>query len=244
MNIKMKTLENIKVESTDAMYFTFFTAYIALAGTTVITFIASLGDGFDKNTKYLKYSLVSETCVNIIAGLTYTYIMNLLDGKGLSLNKVTPIRYIDWFLTTPLLILSFVLYTNHYDNKERRRLDPNHINTSPNYKALGYIIPLNFLMLLFGFLGETGKLDVKKGLIYGFAAYAGLFAGIYEEYIKNNKDTSMKGIYAIFAFVWALYGAAYLLGTRNKNIAYNFLDVVSKVGFGILIWISTFSEDL
>ena len=105
--------DNIKVKSTEAIYFTFFTAYIALAGTTVVTFIASLGDNFDANTKNLKYSLISETCVNVIAGLTYTYIMSLLGGKGLKLNKVTPIRYIDWFLTTPLLLFSLVLYITH-----------------------------------------------------------------------------------------------------------------------------------
>jgi len=240
----MKGIDNITVKSTEAIYFTFFTAYIALAGTTVITLIAALGDNFNENTNKLKYSLISETCVNVIAGLTYTYIMNLLDGKGLSLNKVTPIRYIDWFLTTPLLIFSFVLYTNHYDNKERRRLDPDHVNQNPNYKALGYILPLNFAMLAFGYMGETGIIESKKGLIYGFAAYAALFYGIHREYIKNNKDQSMKWIYLAFTFVWFLYGVAYLLGTRYKNITYNFLDVVSKAGFGILIWISTFSEDL
>ena len=240
----MKSLESIKVKSTEAIYFTFFTAYIALAGTTVITFIAALGDNFDKTTKELKYSLISETCVNVIAGLTYTYIMTLLDGKGLSLNKVTPIRYIDWFLTTPLLLLSFVLYTNHYDNKKRRELDPNHVNKSPNYKALGYIIPLNFIMLGFGYLGETGIMESRKALIYGFAAYAGLFYSLYVEYIKNNKDKSTKGVYGAFTAVWFLYGVAYLLGTKYKNIAYNFLDVISKAGFGILIWISTFGEDL
>lgn len=240
----IKNKEKIKVKSTEAIYFTFFTAYIALAGTTVITFLAALGNNFDENSKNLKYSLISETCVNVIAGLTYTYIMNLLDGKGLSLNKVTPIRYIDWVLTTPLLLLSFVLYTNHYDNKARRELDPNYTNRSPNYKALSYIIPLNFVMLGFGFLGETGMMESKRALILGFAAYAGLFAGIYEEYIKNNKETSMKGVYAAFTVVWFLYGVAYLLDTTYKNIAYNFLDVISKAGFGILIWISTFSEDL
>jgi len=240
----MNKIDAIKVKSTEAMYFTFFIAYIALAGTTVITFIAALGDNYDKNTKELKYSLISETCVNVIAGLTYTYIMQLLDGKGLSLNKVTPIRYIDWVLTTPLLIFSFVLYTNHYDNKKGRDLDPNYVNKTANYKALGYIIPLNFLMLLFGYLGETGLMESKKALVYGFASYAGLFYGLYREYIKDNKEKSMEGVYAAFTVVWFLYGIAYLLDTKNKNIAYNFLDVISKAGFGILIWISTFSEDL
>lgn len=236
--------DNIKVKSTEAIYFTFFTAYIALAGTTVITFIASLGDNFDANTKNLKYSLISETCVNVIAGLTYTYIMTLLDGKGLSLNKVTPIRYIDWFLTTPLLLLSLVLYITHQDNKSGREKDINYVNKVPNYKGLAYIIPLNFLMLIFGYLGETGKMDRMRALYLGFAAYTGMFAGIYQEYIKDNNYSGAKALYGVFAFVWALYGLSYLLDTVYKNIAYNFLDVVSKAGFGILIWVSSFEEDL
>ena len=236
--------DNIKVKSTEAIYFTFFTAYIALAGTTVITFIASLGDNFDANTNNLKYSLISETCVNVIAGLTYTYIMALLDGKGLSLNKVTPIRYIDWFLTTPLLLLSFVLYVTHQDNKIGREKNSNYVNKSPKYKGLAYIIPLNFLMLVFGYLGETGKMDRMRALYLGFAAYTGMFAGIYQEYIKDNNYSGAKTLYGVFAFVWALYGVSYLLDTIYKNIAYNFLDVISKAGFGILIWISSFEEDL
>lgn len=235
---------NIMVNPTDQIYFTFFTAYIAMAGTTVITFLGAMGENFDSDTNNLKYSLISETCVNVIAGLTYTYIMNLLDGKGLSLNKVTPIRYIDWVLTTPLLILSFVLYVNHFDNKKRREEDPNHINKKPDYSALGYVIPLNFLMLLFGYLGETDKMDKYRALSLGFIAYGGMFYAIHDTYIKNNKDKSVRGVYAAFTFIWFLYGISYLLDTVYKNIAYNFLDVVSKAGFGILIWIATFSEDI
>lgn len=237
-------VNQIMLKTTDSLYVTFFTSYIALAGTTVITFLGALGNNFDKNTKTLKYSLISETCVNVIAGLTYSYIMKLLESGDLSLNKVTPIRYIDWFLTTPLLILSFVLYANHYDNKVRREEDPNYVNKAPNYKGLAYVIPLNIMMLLFGYLGETGKISSKYGLIWGFVAYVGLFIGIYEEYVKNNKSANIKGVYWIFAFIWALYGVAYMLDTKWKNITYNFLDIIAKAGFGILIWISTFSEDL
>ena len=39
--------KNIKVETTETMYFTFFIAYVTLVGTTVITFIAALGNNFD-----------------------------------------------------------------------------------------------------------------------------------------------------------------------------------------------------
>ena len=229
--------KSFSIKSTDPIYFTFFTAYIALAGTTVITFLGALGDYNFDHTRYIRYSLVTETCVNIIAGLTYSYIMALLDGKGLQLNKVTPIRYIDWALTTPLLVISFVLYLTYYDNEK----DPVNKDKDPKFGPLGYIIPLNFLMLAFGFLGETGRMDKMKALYLGFAAYTGMFVGIYEAYIRDNKYSGAKTLYAVFAFVWALYGMAYLLDTIPKNIVYNFLDVVSKACFGILIWLTTFN---
>lgn len=228
--------KSLVVKSTDPIYFTFFTAYIALAGTTVITFLGALGDYDFDYTRYIKYSLVTETCVNIIAGLTYSYIMVLLDGKGLTLNKVTPIRYIDWVLTTPLLLISFVLYLTYYDNES----DDDTTEKKPKFQALAYIIPLNFLMLLFGFLGETGKMDRMRALYLGFAAYAGMFYGIYDEYVKDNSYSGAATLYGVFAFVWFLYGMAYLLDTVAKNIVYNFLDVISKAGFGILIWLTTF----
>jgi bacteriorhodopsin len=234
----------LRAKPTDSIYFTFFAAYIALAGTTVITFLGALGNDFTEDTLNLKYSLVSETCVNIIAGLTYSYIMRLLDDKGLPLNKVTPIRYIDWALTTPLLILSFVLYVHHYDNKQRREEDTQYVNSQPDYKPLGYIIPLNFLMLMFGYLGETRKMESRKALLFGFAAYTALFFSLYNSYIRNNKDNSMHSLFVIFTLVWGVYGGAYLLDTEYKNIVYNILDVASKAGFGILIWISTFSENV
>lgn len=39
-----------------------------------------------------------------------------------------------------------------------------------------------------------------------------------------------------FTIVWSLYGIVYYFDNNNKNIGYNILDIISKVGFGILIW--------
>jgi len=233
---------DIKLKPGDNLYITFFASYLALAGTTVITFLGSLGDFEDKNSKYLKYALISETCVNIIAGLTYSYIMQLLTN-GLNLNKITPIRYIDWVLTTPLLLFSFVLYLSYLDNKNNKNIqESSFVIKEPDFSPLFYIIPLNFLMLLFGYLGETGMMDHKRALVYGFCAYIGLFASLYEAYIKDNSDQVAINLFVAFSLVWLLYGVTYLLDMKYKNIAYNILDIVSKAGFGVLIWGSSFDN--
>lgn len=229
--------KNIKIKSTEPLYFTFFAAYIALAGTTVITFLGALNENLNEAPqKYLRYSLISETTVNIIAGITYSYIMNLLDTKGLELKKVTPIRYLDWFLTTPLLLFSFILFVAYHDEKESS--DPK--SSKPLYEPLSYIIPLNCLMLLSGYLGETGVISKYKGLVFGFSAYTAMFYFLYDKYVDGRDDT-VKIVYWALMGIWLLYGVSYLLGTKYKNICYNFLDIISKAGFGILIWISTFS---
>ena len=167
--------------------------------------------------------------------------MQLLNN-GLTLNGITPIRYVDWVLTTPLLLFSFVLYVSYLDNKNKQNIDPSFVVKEPNFKPLYYIIPLNFVMLLFGYLGETGMMNHKRALIYGFCAYIGMSVSLYEAYIKDNSDDVVATLFITFTLVWSLYGFTYLLDNRYKNISYNFLDIVSKAGFGVLIWSSSFDN--
>ena len=60
----------------------------------------------------------------------------------------TSIRYLDWAFTTPLLLISFVLYTG-YSSDTVEGLE---------FQPLIYIIALNLGMLLFGYWGETKKI--------------------------------------------------------------------------------------
>ena len=217
----------VNYDLTNSMYISFFASFLALSGTTVITFLASFTDEA-KNNKYLRGSLISETCVNIIAGFTYTYFLKFLADKKLELENVTTIRYIDWFLTTPLLLVSFAFYTA-YSNNKTEGLDG---------IPLTYIIILNILMLVAGFLGETKRIGLYQGFFLGFAFFAPLMYFLYDKYVKDSEDDSNLIVFIIFAIVWALYGFAYLLNTKWKNISYNTLDVISKAGFGMLIWLS------
>jgi Na+/melibiose symporter-like transporter len=88
-------------------------------------------------------------------------------------------------------------------------------------------------MLIFGFLGESNKLNHTFACIIGFIPFIIMFYLIwkwYGDYIKN------KTIFCIFLIVWSLYGIVYFLPNNSKNISYNILDVIAKVGFGLLIW--------
>ena len=224
----------INYDLTNPMYISFFLSFLALSGTTVITFLASFTEEA-KNNQYLRGSLISETCVNIIAGFTYTYFLKFLADKKLQLENVTTIRYIDWFLTTPLLLVSFALYTAYSDGKGGTNpAEPKDLDGIP----LIYIIVLNLLMLVAGFLGETKKIGLYTGFFLGFAFFAPLMYLLYDKYVKDSEGDSNLIVFILFVIVWGLYGLAYLLNTKWKNISYNALDVVSKAGFGMLIWLS------
>ena len=97
-------------------------------------------------------------------------------------------------------------------------------------------------MLLFGYLGETGKMEYWIALLLGFLCYAALMYFLWEKYVKDSDEAS-KNVYYVFVTIWGLYGLAYLLKTRGKNIAYNVLDLISKAGFGVLIWLSMLTSN-
>lgn len=227
----MKKSSSSKKILKNSVDLTFFAAFLFLSGTTLITLLASLSANGEDQV-YLKQALVSETSVNIIASVTYYYFITYLNSGKLSLENITPIRYLDWAFTTPLLIISFVLFTG-YSSKKGEMLD---------FIPLIYIIGFNLAMLFFGYLGETGKINFWSGIIFGFTCYAFLMYFLWEKYIKDENEES-KIIFYIFAIIWSLYGLSYLLPTKAKNISYNMLDLVSKAGFGVFIWLSMTFEN-
>ena len=218
-------------DMTNPVYMSFLLAFLALSGTTVITFLASFTQEAQEY-RYLKTALISETCVNAIAGFTYVYFMTYLYDSNITLENVTSLRYIDWVLTTPFLLLSFALFSSYSFDKE------DNIDLTP----IIYIVVLNTFMLVFGFLGEEGQISNRLALIGGFAAFIGLFYTIWDAYVKD-KSSEMTNIFIPFLIIWALYGIAFLFSGAAKEISYNFLDLVSKTGFGIFLWASNVDRD-
>ena len=60
----------------------------------------------------------------------------------------------------------------------------------------------------------------------------------YGQFVDLEKPNynSNKNIFTIFIIIWSLYGVIYFLPNIPKNISYNILDIIAKVGFGLLIW--------
>ena len=203
-------------------------AYYLLGGSSILTVFEILNT-FPPQYKILQTILIIETIVNIIASIAYNFLQNEFILPVINYNKITKIRYIDWFLTTPLL-LSFILYLQYKNTHAQKTIE-----NKPEIQSIeiGIIICLNLLMLLFGVLGELGIINYVMACILGFILFIIMFYLIWKLY--GNYQTN-KNIYIIFVIVWSLYGLVYFLPNYNKNVCYNILDIIAKVGFGLFIW--------
>lgn len=151
----------------------------------------------------------------------------------ISLSGMTPRRYLDWFITTPTMLLSTILfftYNTHLD--EEKEITFTEIIEN-NKEKLIKIFLCNAGMLVFGLLGELEVIPLIMSNILGFICFAFLFKEVYS-FVGPNKEN--KQLYTFFLIVWSFYGIAQLLPTLEKNISYNFLDVVAKNFYGLFIY--------
>ena len=89
-------------------------------------------------------------------------------------------------------------------------------------------------MLLFGYLGETHKLNKNKAVFFGFIPFFISFYTIYDNYAKHSELGNK--VFKFLISIRSLYGIAALLDIKTKNICYNLLDIVSKNFYGLFIY--------
>lgn len=200
----------------------FTVSYLFLFGLTVVTFIEALRTKSQKVRNILNV----ETAVSLVAGSIYYIFMTKLESKALQIEEVTPLRYIDWCITTPMLLLVILMF---FEFEQQGRV-PLH--------AYGLILLFNYLMLACGYLGETNKIDKKVGCIIGFLFYVAILVVMWNFFLSGGRATSRELlVFVIFSIVWGLYGVAYLLKVYPKNLMYNVLDVIAKAFFGVFMWV-------
>lgn len=195
----------------------FLTTYIVLFGYTAITLIEALRT----SSTTTRHIMNIETTVSLLAGIVYGTFLEKIKQPHFDLSEIVPTRYMDWMITTPLILLAIVLFYNN---------DSHLIN----YKCYGIIVILNWLMLLFGYLGERRIISPVKGLLLGFVFFAAMLLYMVTYIIPRGCSLA---VFILFSVIWTGYGIAYLLDEEKKNIAYNILDVISKAVFGVILWL-------
>jgi hypothetical protein len=205
---------------------------------TAILDILALNINLEEKDNILKQLLVLELAVQFIEGGFYYWLINSFDN----IDNITKFRYHDWMISTPTMLISFVVYLIYLRNVEEKndiKLDFwELINEHKN--IIIQIVILNELMLLFGYLGEIGKISNVKAVILGFIPFYMMFKIIYDNFAKYTKSGMM--IFKYFVGIWGLYGVAALTTYNIKNTSYNILDLFAKNILGLyysyVVWIN------
>ena len=180
----------------------------------------------------INHLLYLELAVQIIEGLFYIWLVYNFN----KVSNVTPKRYIDWTITTPTMLITLMVYLIFLGYKE------NNIDTSSmtlfgtlkeNLPTVSKIITLNWLMLLFGFLGEVNIISTGLGVFMGFIPLLIYYYTIYYKFATQS-DTGLK-LFWYFFFFWSIYGIVALLPYNLKNAIYNILDLFAKNFFGLFL---------
>ena len=179
---------------------------------------------------FLKKLLTAEFTVQIIEGSFYVYW--LTDFKNIA--NITPKRYIDWIFSTPTMLVTLMFYLIFLNTPENDKGGLKYFELFyKEYKTIAVILILNWVMLLFGYLGETSIIPITLGVFLGFIPFIIYYYMIYKNYVEMG-DVGIK-IFTYFLFFWSIYGIVALLPYEIKNTCYNILDLFSKNFFGLFL---------
>ena len=185
----------------------------------------------------IKQLLIIELVVQFIEGLFYIW---LIYNYTKVLN-ITPKRYIDWVITTPSMIISLMVYLIYLNKKTENKTNELDIFTLFKENSIIFIsvLILNWVMLLFGYLGEMRIIPILLGVFLGFISFLIYYYIIYVNYVTQNTNGYL--LFWYFFFFWSLYGVVAVLPYYIKNAFYNILDLFSKNFFGIFFSYIIFS---
>ena len=150
----------------------------------------------------------------------------------------TVYRYIDWLITVPMQIVEFYLILSAVVA----------VSLSVFWNLLG----ASLVMLIFGYLGETGLMDATVAFVPAMAGWLYIIWYVFAGEAAKIKDAAgnealsfaFNGIKWIVTIGWAIYPIGYVLGylmggsvdMDTLNIVYNLADLINKFLFGLVIW--------
>ena len=213
-----------------SVYTSLITSIIIQVVTGVIEFF-SLFVKIPSSFLFLKQMMILELFVQIIEGSFYIYWFNNFKN----ILNVTPTRYFDWVITTPTMLVNLIFYLvflKHNNDNTSDKLNFFELFNKEFYTIITVLL-LNWLMLLFGYLGEISFIPVLLGVFLGFIPFLIYYYIIYKKYALLSDD-GFKIFFYFFIF-WSLYGVAAVLPYNIKNTCYNILDLFAKNFFGIFL---------
>ena len=219
----------------DTKYLFYITLVISII-VQIVTGIIEIGAFFIKvPATYLliRQLLIIELIVQFFEGTFYVW----LAYNFTKVLNVTPKRYIDWVITTPSMLITLMVYLIYLNNSVENNTNTTELELfailKDNSTIFISILLLNWLMLLFGYLGEMKIIPVLLGVFLGFIPFLLYYYMIYVNYV--NEKTPGYLLFWYFFFFWSMYGFVAVLPYYVKNSFYNILDLFAKNFFGIFL---------
>lgn len=173
---------------------------------------------------FIQQMMMLEVAVQLIEGAFYIYwFFNFT-----KISNITPSRYADWVITTPTMLTNLIFYLIYLQSDTNLTFMG---VWKQEWKKIIPILCLNWLMLLFGYLGEIAVLPIKLSVSLGFIPFLMYFYMIYTNYVQSVNSI----LFYYFFMFWALYGVAAIMPYKLKNNGYNILDLFAKNFFGIYL---------
>lgn len=211
----------------DTMLISFYTQVV-----TLLIGLSALLVKLPNNMLILREVLILENLAQLIEGSFYVWFL-FFDKINVDIVDITKFRYYDWFLSTPIMLISMIVYFQ-YNNTKNNLMNLNFINLiKSNYNNIEKILTYNFGMLLTGYLYEINLSNCFITFIIGFIFFILLFSQLYFNFARKSKNNIT--IFFLMLIIWSLYGFAILFNYKIKNSLYNILDLFSKNFYGLFL---------
>jgi sensory rhodopsin len=225
-----------------------FDLIVATQFSFMVAFMGMMGGAFYfaliKSTMPPEHQSVSVTSAVycMMAAVMYGYI-NYKYGIGTDTLRngdyPTVLRYIDWLITTPLIVNKF----------------PELLGGEDGPAVALLIIVADIMMILFGFAGETSINAAKGATVIGWAMFGvGCLAWLFIIFILYSSVSQLAtkklgpvrvGLNRLKLFIvfgWLIYPLGFLITLLSnspdmrvaRELIYNFADLFNKVGFGMV----------
>ena len=166
-----------------------------------------------------------------VQGIEFIFYVWLIYYFNKISHNITPFRYLDWSISTPLMLITLSAFLNHEKNTSNRLID----FLSNNKRSIVIIVLLNATMLLCGLICELGYLSPYTSTALGFIPFILNFKYIKDTFLPSSEDKFKNGIFYWFVFFWSLYGVFAIMTYKIKNTGYNILDIFAKNVFGLFL---------
>jgi hypothetical protein len=203
-------------------------ALVSLLAQLLIGAVTSVGFFLDvkneNDREDLNIILAFEVSSQAIEFLWYTVVLIL------SRTITARLRYIDWVLSTPIMLISLAMFFRHRDSTS---LSSSVLSVFESYEIYA-CLAANWIMLAFGFAMESMWISDVAGLLGGGLSLVGSFTFLA---VLTPIDALSHVLFWVTFGVWGLYGVAAALNDVAKNVMYNSIDVVSKNCFGLFLFV-------